>query len=434
MRMIEIIANKRDGKELSKEEIQYWITGLTSGEIPDYQSSALLMAIVLNKMTDLETTDLTMAMMHSGDVLDLSSIKGIKVDKHSTGGVGDKTSLVLGPMVAACGAKVAKMSGRGLGHTGGTIDKLESIPGFSVSLSQSDFINQVNRISLSIVGQTGSLVPADKKLYALRDVTSTVPSISLIASSIMSKKLAAGANTILLDVKYGDGAFMQTPQQAEELAKAMIAIGQLSGRDTRALITDMNQPLGLAIGNALEVKEAIDTLKGHGPADFSELCYQAGTIMLLQAKICDDPADARKRLEDSIASGAAFKKFKEFVGAQGGDVDCIENPNKLAQAKFVTPLINDKDGFITSIKATQLGISAMKLGAGRATKDDTINPAVGLLVYKKIGDHVNVGDVLIDIHHDTQLDEEFIRELSSSFTIENNPENRSRLSQKFCNR
>jgi pyrimidine-nucleoside phosphorylase len=419
--MIEIIANKRDGKELSKEEIQYWITGLTSGEIPDYQSSALLMAIVLNKMTDLETTDLTMAMMHSGDVLDLSSIKGIKVDKHSTGGVGDKTSLVLGPMVAACGAKVAKMSGRGLGHTGGTIDKLESIPGFSVSLSQSDFISQVNRISLSIVGQTGSLVPADKKLYALRDVTSTVPSISLIASSIMSKKLAAGANTILLDVKYGDGAFMQTPQQAEELAKAMIAIGQLSGRDTRALITDMNQPLGLAIGNALEVKEAIDTLKGHGPTDFSELCYQAGTIMLLQAKICDDPADARKRLEDSIASGAAFKKFKEFVGAQGGDVDCIENPDKLAQAKFVTPLINDKDGFITSIKATQLGISAMKLGAGRATKDDTINPAVGLLVYKKIGDHVNVGDVLIDIHHDTQLDEEFIRELSSSFTIEKQP-------------
>jgi pyrimidine-nucleoside phosphorylase len=421
MRMIEIIANKRDGKQLSKEEIQYWVTGLTSGEIPDYQSSALLMAIVLNKMTDLETTHLTMAMMHSGDVLDLSSIDGIKVDKHSTGGVGDKTSLVLGPMVAACGAKVAKMSGRGLGHTGGTIDKLESIPGFSVSLSQSDFINQVNRISLSIVGQTGSLVPADKKLYALRDVTSTVPSISLIASSIMSKKLAAGANTILLDVKYGDGAFMQTPQQAEELAKAMIAIGELSGRDTRALITDMNQPLGLAIGNALEVKEAIDTLKGHGPADFSELCYQAGTIMLLQAKICDDPADARKRLEDSIASGAAFKKFKEFVGAQGGDIDCIENPDKLAQAKFVTPLINEKDGFITSIKATQLGISAMKLGAGRATKDDTINPAVGLLVYKKIGDHVNEGDVLIDIHHDTPLDQEFIRELSSSFTIEKQP-------------
>jgi pyrimidine-nucleoside phosphorylase len=419
--MIEIIANKRDGKELSEEEIQYWVTGLTSGEIPDYQSSALLMAIVLNGMSDVETTHLTMAMMHSGDVLDLSSIQGIKVDKHSTGGVGDKTSLVLGPMVAACGAKVAKMSGRGLGHTGGTIDKLESIPGFSVTLSQSEFISQVNRISLSIVGQTGSLVPADKKLYALRDVTATVPAIALIASSIMSKKLAAGANTILLDVKYGDGAFMHTPEKAEELAKAMIAIGKLSDRDTRAMITDMNQPLGIAIGNALEVKEAIDTLNGRGPADFTELCFQAGTIMLLQAKICTDPADARKRLEDVIASKAAFNKFKEFVAAQGGDVECIDHPDKLAQAKFVTPLVNQKAGYITSIKATQLGISAMKLGAGRATKEDVINPAVGLLVYKKIQDYVAIGDILVDIHHDNALSSEFLDELSSSFFIEDQP-------------
>jgi pyrimidine-nucleoside phosphorylase len=417
MRIIEIIANKRDGKELSEEEIQYWITGLTNGEIKDYQSSALLMAIVLNGMTDMETTHLTMAMMHSGDVMDLSSIEGIKVDKHSTGGVGDKTSLALGPMVAACGAKVAKMSGRGLGHTGGTIDKLESIPGFSVTLSQAAFISQVNRISLSIVGQTGSLVPADKILYALRDVTGTVPSIPLIASSIMSKKLAAGANTILLDVKYGDGAFMQTPLQAEELAKAMIAIGKLSKRDTRAMITDMNQPLGLAIGNALEVKEAIDTLRGHGPLDFLELCYQAGTIMLLQANVCTDPKDARKRLEDSIASGAAFEKFKEFVAAQGGDTNCIEHPEKLPQSKIVTPLICNRDGFITSIKATQLGISAMKLGAGRETKDDVIIPGVGLLVYKKIGDSVRTGDILVDIHHDNELSTEFINELSSSFTI-----------------
>jgi pyrimidine-nucleoside phosphorylase len=421
MRIIEIIANKRDGKELSEEEIQYWITGLTNGEIPDYQSSSLLMAIVLNGMTDMETTHLTMAMMHSGDVMDLSSIEGIKVDKHSTGGVGDKTSLALGPMVAACGAKMAKMSGRGLGHTGGTIDKLESIPGFSVTLSQSDFISQVNRISLSIVGQTGSLVPADKILYALRDVTGTVPSIPLIASSIMSKKLAAGANTILLDVKYGDGAFMQTPVQAEKLAKAMIAIGKLSQRDTRAMITDMNQPLGLAIGNALEVKEAIETLKGYGPQDFTELCYQAGTIMLLQAKVCTDRADARKRLEDSIASGAAFEKFKEFVAAQGGDIDCIDYPEKLPKSKNVTPLHNRKEGYITSIKATQLGISAMKLGAGRETKDDVINPAVGLLVYKKIGDYVNIDDVLVDIHHDSELNDEFIQELSRSFTIEDRP-------------
>jgi pyrimidine-nucleoside phosphorylase len=417
MRMIEIIANKRDGNELSKEEIQYWISGLTNGEIPDYQSSALLMAIVLNGMSDIETTNLTMAMMHSGDVFDLSSIEGIKVDKHSTGGVGDKTSLVLGPMVAACGAKVAKMSGRGLGHTGGTIDKLESIPGFSVSLSQAEFISQVNRISLSIVGQTGSLVPADKKLYALRDVTATVPSIALIASSIMSKKLAAGANTILLDVKYGDGAFMHSPQQAESLAKAMIAIGNLSGRDTRAMITDMNQPLGFAIGNALEVKEAIDTLKGHGPADFTELCYQAGTIMLLQAKVCTDPKEARERLVDSITSGAALNKFKEFVSAQGGDADCIEHPDKFQKSRFVTPLISDKDGFITSIRATQLGISAMKLGAGRETKEDIINPAVGLLVYKKIGDEIRSGDVLIDIHHDNPLSEEFIQDMKDSFTI-----------------
>lgn len=421
MRMIEIIAKKRDGLELSKEEIQYWIAGLTNGEIPDYQSSALLMAIVLKGMSDLETTHLTMAMMHSGDVLDLSSIHGIKVDKHSTGGVGDKTSLVLGPMVAACGAKVAKMSGRGLGHTGGTIDKLEAIPGFSVTLSQSEFISQVNRISLSIVGQTGSLVPADKKLYALRDVTATVPSIALIASSIMSKKLAAGANTILLDVKYGDGAFMHTSEKAEELARAMIAIGKLSNRDTRAMITDMNQPLGIAIGNALEVKEAIDTLNGHGPADFTELCFQAGTIMLLQADICKDAATARKLLEDSISSKKAFNKFKEFVAAQGGDVDCIDHPQKLAQARYVTPLINQKEGYITSIKATQLGISAMKLGAGRATKDDIINPAVGLLVYKKIGDFVKKGDILVDIHHDKELSVEFIQELSSSFVIEDHP-------------
>jgi pyrimidine-nucleoside phosphorylase len=419
--MIEIIAKKRDGLQLSKEEIQYWVTGLTSGEIPDYQSSALLMAIVLNGMSDIETTYLTMAMMHSGDVLDLSSIEGIKVDKHSTGGVGDKTSLVLGPMVAACGAKVAKMSGRGLGHTGGTIDKLEAIPGFSVTLSQSEFISQVNRLSLSIVGQTGSLVPADKKLYALRDVTATVPSIALIASSIMSKKLAAGANTILLDVKYGDGAFMHTPEKAEELARAMIAIGKLSNRDTRAMITDMNQPLGIAIGNALEVKEAIDTLNGQGPADFTELCFQAGTIMLMQANVCNDPAEARRLLEESITSKAAFNKFREFVAAQGGDVDCIDHPEKLAQAKFVTPLINQENGYITAIKATQLGISAMKLGAGRATKDDVINPAVGLLVYKKIGDFVKSGDILVDIHHDNELSIEFLHELNSSFVIEDHP-------------
>ncbi len=418
MRMIEIIANKRDGKQLTQEEIQYWISGLTSGEIPDYQSSAMLMAIVLNGMSDVETTHLTMAMMHSGDVLDLSSIEGIKVDKHSTGGVGDKTSLVLGPIVASCGAKVAKMSGRGLGHTGGTIDKLEAIPGFSVSISQKEFIDQVNRISLSIVGQTGSLVPADKKLYALRDVTATVPSIPLIASSIMSKKLAAGANAILLDVKYGDGAFMHTPQKAEELAKAMIAIGQLSGRDTRAMITDMNQPLGLAIGNALEVKEAIETLKGHGPADFTELCLQAATLMLMQAKIAADAEQGRKLAEDAIASGAAFEKLKEFVAAQGGDVRCIEDPSRLAQAKFVTPLKSEKSGTVTAIKATQLGISAMKLGAGRATKDDIINPAVGLVVYKKIGDKISRGEVLIDIHHDTELSDEFVAELNTSFIIE----------------
>ncbi|MEI7668356.1 MAG: pyrimidine-nucleoside phosphorylase, partial [Erysipelotrichaceae bacterium] len=398
MRFIDIIEKKRDGLSLSKDEIDFWIDGYLKNEVKDYQVSALLMAIVLKGMNAEETAYLTKAMMYSGDVFDLSSIEGIIVDKHSTGGVGDKTSLVLGPLVASLGAKVAKMSGRGLGHTGGTLDKLESIAGYNINLDQEAFINQINSIGIAIIGQSGNLVPADKKLYALRDVTGTIPSIALIASSIMSKKLAAGAHSILLDVKYGDGAFMQTPDRAVELANAMIEIGQLMGKEVKAIISDMNEPLGNAIGNALEVKEAIDTLHYQGPNDLTDLCVEAGAMMLVQAKIFNSTNEAKKALIEKLKNGEAFAKFCELVKAQGGDLNMIINPSKLPKSKHVTPILATKNAFISHMHTMDLGILAMQLGAGRKTKDDTINPAVGIVLNQKIGSYVNVGDVLAFIH------------------------------------
>jgi len=403
VRFVDLIVKKREGKALSTEEIRYWIQACTDGRVPDYQVSALLMAIVCRGMDKRETTDLTLAMMQSGDIIDLGSISGIKVDKHSTGGVGDKTSMALGPMVAACGAKVAKMSGRGLGHTGGTLDKLESITGFDCYLDKEAFISQVNDIGLAIIGQTGKLVPADKKLYALRDVTGTVDSMPLIASSIMSKKLAAGSDAILLDVKYGSGAFMKTKEDAVALAELMADIGKSLGRDVRAMITDMELPLGRAVGNALEVREAIETLKGHGPEDFTELCMTAGKVMLVQAGCARDEAGAAQMLLEAVAGGAAFEKFKAMVRAQKGDTAQIENPELLPKARYITPVISPVDGYIHHMAAMEIGRLAMEIGAGRETKEDTIDPAAGIVLNKKTGDRVLAGDVLAWVHHNQTL-------------------------------
>ena len=415
MRFLDIIEKKKNKLALSDEEIQFWIDGVTNETIPDYQTSALLMAIVLNGMDDHETAKLAEAMMKSGHVLDLSSIEGIKADKHSTGGVGDKTSMALGAMVAACGLKVAKMSGRGLGHTGGTLDKLESIRGFNCYLSEDQFKRQVEEIGLAIIGQTGDLVPADKKLYALRDVTATVNSIPLIASSIMSKKLASGADTILLDVKYGEGAFMKTIGDAKVLAQAMIAIGKKLGRDTMAMITDMDQPLGNTIGNALEVQEAVETVRGKGPEDFTELCIRAGEIMLIQGQLASTKEEARRQIKEAILSGKAFEKLVQMGQYQGGDVEQIKNTDLLPKAKFVTEIRSREAGYISRIHSMQLGILAMKLGAGRATKSDPIKYGVGLKIGVKKGDRVKRGDVLCRVYHDEDLDRDWLGEMYNSF-------------------
>lgn len=421
MRFVDLIEKKKEGKALSKEEISWWIKGYTNDEIPDYQVSALLMAICFKGMNIEETSDLCEAMLHSGDVIDLSSIQGVKVDKHSTGGVGDKTSLSLTPMVAACGAKVAKMSGRGLGHTGGTLDKVEAIEGFQITLSEEAFIKQVNEIGLSLIGQTAQVVPADKKLYSLRDVSGTVNSIPLISSSIMSKKLAAGSDTILLDVKYGEGAFMPTPQAAEELARTMIAIGKRLHKDTRAMISDMNQPLGNAIGNALEVKEAIETLQGKGPQDFSELCLEAGSVMLMQAGIASHKEEAISMLQKSIENGSALDKLKAMVNAQGGDVSMVEDTSKLPQAKHIMEIKAKQSGYVIDLKALELGNLAMMLGAGRMVKDDIVNPAVGIVLNKKVGDQVNENDTLAYIHYDDTLSEQWIESFYRSYTFGDHP-------------
>ena len=417
MRMVDIITKKRDGKELTDQEITFFVDGYVAGRIPDYQVSALLMAIVFKGMTNREIVTLTDRMEHSGDVMDLSDIKGVKVDKHSTGGVGDKTTLALGPMVAACGAVLAKMSGRGLGHTGGTLDKLESIPGMNVFVSDEQFRKQVAEIGCAVVGQTGQLVPADKKLYALRDVTGTVESMPLIASSVMSKKLASGSDCILLDVKFGNGAFMKNVQAAKELAIVMCKIGNALGRDTRAVLTDMEQPLGFAVGNALEVKEAIATLHGQGPKDFTELCLRSGAIMLEQAKIAKSEEEAMEMLKKVIVDGSAFEKFRQMVIAQGGDVSYIDHPEKFPESKYVVEVKAAKDGYIKRIVALEIGESAMRLGAGRETFDDVIDMSAGIVLSKKVGDKVKKGDVLCTVHTNVEDHTQILKDIEEAFHI-----------------
>lgn len=423
MRMYDLIMKKRKGEELTTEEINFFVEGFTDGSIPDYQASAMLMAIFFNKMNKRETADLTNAMVKSGDEIDLSSIKGIKVDKHSTGGVGDKTSICLTPLVASLGIPVAKMSGRGLGHTGGTIDKLETFKGFSVELTEEQFIENVNNINIAIMGQSGNLVPADKKLYALRDVTATVDNMSLIASSIMSKKIASGADAIVLDVKVGDGAFMKTPETAKELAREMVDIGNHLGRKTIGVISDMDQPLGFAIGNSLEIMEAIELLKGNGPKDLLELTLTLGSNMLICAKKAETEEQARKRLEENIANGKGLEKLKEFIKAQGGDISAIDDFSKFPKAKYIEEVVAPRDGYITKIKAEALGLIAMELGAGRATKESEIDLAVGLVLNKKRSDKVNKGDVLAYIHSNNKNNIEKARKsILENITIEDNYE------------
>ena len=415
--MVDIITKKRDGHELTDKEIEFFVKGYVDGKIPDYQVSALLMAILFKGMSDREIVTLTDLMEHSGDVMDLSSVKGVTVDKHSTGGVGDKTTLALGPMVAACGAVLAKMSGRGLGHTGGTLDKLESIPGLNVFVSEEHFLKQVNEIGIAVVGQTGTLVPADKKLYALRDVTGTVESTPLIASSVMSKKLASGSHCILLDVKFGNGAFMKDVESARHLAKIMCKIGNALGRDTRAVLTDMDQPLGFAVGNSLEVKEAIATLHGKGPKDFTELCLRSGAIMLEQAKIAKNEEEALEMLKKVIADGSAFNKFKEMVKAQGGDVSYIDNPEKFEVSKNVIEIKASKAGYVKQIEALRIGENAMRLGAGRETFDDVIDMSAGIVLAKKVGDKVNVGDLLCTAYTNKEDYAEVVKDIKEAFVI-----------------
>ncbi len=427
MQMQDLISKKKNGLSLNEDELRFFIEGYVKDEIPDYQVSALLMAIIFKGMDKKETSLLTNLMMHSGDVCDLSSIKGIKVDKHSTGGVGDKTSLVLGPLVASCGAKLAKMSGRGLGFTGGTLDKLESIPGMSISLSSDQFLDEVDKVGMAIIGQTLNLVPADKKLYALRDVTGTVDSIPLIASSIMSKKLASGSDCILLDVKFGSGAFMKDLKSARKLARTMVEIGHSFSKDTRAIITDMNQPLGKAVGNILEVKEAIDTLNGNGPEDFVELCLSAGSIILQQAHIAKNGIEARKMLKEKLMNKEALNKFKEFVAYQGGDVSYIDDPGKFEIAKNIIELKSDKSGYVSSINAIEVGLIAMHLGAGRKTKTDKIDYTAGIVLNKKVGDYVNKGDTLCVVHTNIEDYQTYLDELRNSFIICDTPIGKSKI-------
>ncbi|MCR1951743.1 pyrimidine-nucleoside phosphorylase [Clostridium sp. DSM 100503] len=398
MRAFDIIAKKRDKKELSKEEIEFFIEGYTKGEVTDYQTSALLMAIYLNGFSKEETVNLTMAMIKSGDVVDLSEINGIKVDKHSTGGVGDKTSLILVPMVAAAGGKVAKLSGRGLGHTGGTLDKLEAIPGFDVNVSKDNFIDFVNKSGLVIAGQTQNIVPADKKIYALRDVTATIDSIPLIAASIMSKKIASGSDAILLDVKYGDGAFMKTKEDAEKLAEAMVSIGKGLNRNTSAAITLNGEPLGYAIGNALEIQEVIKVLSDRGPADLRELCLRLGAQMLKLSNIEADVNKGRAILEEVLKNGKALEKLKELVANQGGDTRVIEDKNLFTIAEIAHEVKAQEEGYVYELNAEKVGISSLLAGAGRETKDDVIDYGAGIILAKKMGSYVNKGDILATIY------------------------------------
>ena len=415
--MVDLIAKKRDGHILSAAEIQFIINEYTNGMIPDYQMSAFAMAVFFRDMNDQERADLTMAMVHSGDTIDLSAIAGIKVDKHSTGGVGDTTTLVLGPLVASLGVPVAKMSGRGLGHTGGTIDKLEAVPGFHVEIENEEFTRLVNANKIAIIGQSGNLTPADKQLYALRDVTATVNSIPLIASSIMSKKIAAGADAIVLDVKTGAGAFMKTAEEARALAEAMVRIGNTVGRKTMAVISDMSQPLGFAIGNALEVQEAIDTLRGQGPKDLEELCLTLGSQMVYLAGKAPSIEEARANLQEAIQNGSALETLKVFLAAQGGDASVVDDPSKLPQAKYVFDLEAQQDGHVVEIVADEIGTAAMLLGAGRATKESVIDLAVGLMLRKKVGDSVKKGEPLVTVYANSEHVEEVKRKIYESIRI-----------------
>lgn len=418
MRMYDLILKKRQGNTLTKEEIQWMIREYTDGKIPDYQMSAMMMAVCFQGLDKEETYELTMAMAQSGEMLDLSGIEGVKVDKHSTGGVGDKTSLALTPIVASLGIPVAKMSGRGLGHTGGTIDKLESIPGFSTQLTDEQFEEQVNTIGVSIMGQTKDLAPADKLLYALRDVTATVDQISLIASSIMSKKLAAGADAILLDVKTGSGAFMKEESEAVKLAQEMVDIGKSAGRKMTAVITNMDEPLGMAVGNILEVKEAIDTLKGNGPKDFTELVETLASHMLILGGIAEKFDEALSMVRGAVRDGKALDKFKQFVSAQGGDTRYIDHPELFEQAHIIEEIRSEQDGFVERINAQEIGICSLILGGGRETKDSQIDPAVGLVFSKKVAEPVKKGDLLATIYgNDEEKVKQAVKHFKENFHI-----------------
>jgi pyrimidine-nucleoside phosphorylase len=398
MRMVDIIIKKRDKYELSREEIEFFIQGYTKGEIPDYQAAALAMAIVLNGMSSRETIELTLAMAHSGEVLDLSEVVPITVDKHSTGGVGDKTSLVVTPTVAACGLPVGKMSGRGLGFSGGTLDKLESIPGFRVDLTMDEFIHQLKSIGIVLTGQSADLAPADGKLYGLRDVTGTVQSIPLIASSIMSKKIAAGANAILLDVKVGSGAFMTDLEDARKLAELMVEIGKLACGNTVAILSDMNQPLGQAVGNSLELQEALETLNGNGPEDFREHCLVASGYLLAMGGVTQDEKQGKQMAEEALLGGKSLRKFRELVIAQGGDVSYVDEPGKLARARLVVDVESPQNGYLKEIDAREVGKTVVLLGGGRERKEDQVDHSVGVVVRHKVGDYINAGEVLFTIY------------------------------------
>ena len=431
MRMYDIIQHKRDNKELSGEEIQFFVKEYTAGNIPDYQAAALAMAIFFNGMTPEETAALTLAMAHSGDVMDLTPIKGVKVDKHSTGGVGDKTSLVLGPMVAALGVPVAKMSGRGLGHTGGTIDKLESFPGLQTGIPEQEFFDNVNRIGIAIAGQTGNLAPADKKLYALRDVTATVESIPLIASSIMSKKIAAGADVIVLDVKVGSGAFMKDEESAVKLADTMVRIGDTVGKKTMAVVSDMDEPLGYAVGNALEVKEAIDTLAGNGPQDLYELCLELGSHMVAGAGKAQNCAEAKEMLAGTIKDGSALRKLAELVEAQGGNPEAVYDTELLPKASIEYEYRADTKGYVSRIVCDIVGTSAMVLGGGRENKDSVIDLSVGIVLEAKKGAYVHKGDVLARFYaNDENKLSDAVKRFADAYVIEDTKPAGSRLIKK----
>lgn len=432
MRMYDLIAKKKKGEELSTEEIRYMIQGFTEGGIPDYQMSAMTMAICFQGMSKRETVDLTLAMRDSGEVLDLSGIKGVKVDKHSTGGVGDKTSLALTPIIAALGVPVAKMSGRGLGHTGGTIDKLECFPGFTTGISDETFVRNVNEIGIAIAGQTANLAPADKKLYALRDVTATVDQMSLIASSIMSKKLASGSDAIVLDVKTGNGAFMKKFEDSVALAEEMVSIGTMAGKKTAAVITDMDQPLGYAVGNSLEVLEALDTLDGKGPEDFREVVFALGSLMLQFAGKAEDDADARRMMETVLADGSAKKKFAEFIKAQGGDASAVYDTSLLAVADMEVPVKAVADGYVHRILAEEIGIACMSLGGGRETKESEIDLSVGIVLKKKNGDAVKAGETLAVIYgNDAEKIARAQELITHAYDIENTPVEKQPVIRKY---